>query len=191
MYPHYIHRQPHDRLPLPECIDIAAVRRQGRQIIDIILLSKELIHDIEDGIRQVENGRGKDAPKLLSSDGNENYTLRRHIDTALGQAVSRCQAYLLLPSPYARRISTDHADQWLEKDIILGLPNNWPPHCVDTLRDDVHNYIVYRAMQLFLALSEPKAAEICGTQADTCYNNINAQLNARLGPTRIHPTFLG
>ena len=191
MYPHYIHQEPHERLPLPDCIDAAAVRRQGKQIIDIILLNKELMHDIEEGIRQVENGRDKDAPKLLPSDGNESYTLRRHIDSAINMAVSRCQAYLLLPSPYVRRISTDHVDQWLEKDIILGMPHNWPPHCVDSLRDAVHNYIVNRAMQLFLTLSEPKAAEICGIQADSCYNDINAQLNTRLGPTRIHPTFLG
>lgn len=191
MYPHYIHQQPHERLPLPDCIDAAAVRRQGRQIIDIILLNKELMHDIEDGIRQVENGRDKDAPKLLPSDGKESYMLRRHIDTALNKVVSRCQAYLLLPSPYARRISTDHAGEWEEKDIILGLPHNWPAHCVDPLRDDVHNYIVYRAMQLFLALSEPKAAEACDQLALSCYDDINAQLNARLGPMHIHPTFLG
>lgn len=191
MYPHYIHQEPHERLPLPDCIDAEAVRRQGRQIIDIILLNKELMHDIEEGIRQVEKARDKDAPKLLTSDGNDSYILRRHIDTAINQAVSRCQAYLLLPSPYARRVSTDHADQWLEKDIILGLPHNWPPHCVDALRDDVHNFIVYRSMQLFLALSEPKAAEVCALQADSFYNDINAQLNARLGPTHIHPTFLG
>ena len=191
MYPHYIHQQPRERLPLPDCIDAAAVRRQGKQIIDIILLNKELMHDIEEGIRQVENARDKDAPKLLSSDGKDSYILRRHIDTAINQAVSRCQAYLLLPSPYARRVSTDHADQWLEKDILLGLPHNWPPHCADGLRDAVHNYIVYRSMQLFLALSEPKGAEICEIQAESFYNDINAKLNARLGPTNIHPTFLG
>lgn len=191
MYPHYIHQEPHERLPLPDCIDAAAVRRQGRQIIDIILLKKELMHDIEDGIRRWENNRDKDAPKLLPAGGNDSYILRRHIDTAINQAVSRCQAYLLLPSPFARRISTDHAGEWEEKDIILGMPHNWPPHCVDALRDAIHNFIVERAQQLFFHLSDPKAAEACDFQASLYWNDINAELNTRLGPTRIHPTFLG
>lgn len=191
MYPHYIHQEPHERLPLPDCIDAAAVRRQGKQIIDIILLKKELMYDIEDCIRQVENGRDKDAPKLLPADGRDSYIMRRHIDTAINKAVSRCKAYLLLPSPYARRISTDHAGEWEEKDIILGMPHNWPPTSADALRDAVHSYIVNQAMALFLALSEPKAAEACDLLAQSFYNDINTELNARLGPMHIHPTFLG
>jgi len=165
--------------------------RQGSQVIEIIIMKSEILHDIETSIRQIEKGRKPEDPLLLTEDGSDNYLLCRCIDTALDQAVSRCQAYLLLPSPFVRRISADHTHEWDEKNIFLALPANWPPHCIDPLRDAVHNYIVNRAMQLFLVYADARLSEVCDAMALSCWNDINTQLNARLGPTRIHPTFLG
>ena len=73
--------------------------------------------------------------------------------------MARCQAYLMLPSPYAHRVSADHAYGWEEKSIYLAMPSGWPPHCLEPLRDAVHNFIVYRALQLFLKYLTEKIGE--------------------------------
>ena len=171
--------------------EVIACPRQGKQVVEIIILKSEIIHDIEAGIRQIEKQRGAEQPQLLAEDGADNYLLCRYIDHALNKAVARCQAYLLLPSPFVRRISTDHTREWEEKNIFLAMPMNWPPHCIDALRDDVHSFIVHCAMQLFLAYADIKASEQCGIMTQSCWDDMNAQLNARLGTTNIHPTFLG
>ena len=174
---------------LPEVITGMLPLPDNNQVIEIILLREELQHDIEDIINDVQQSFRPDGKALLPDDGS--YMLMRHIDTAVSQAVSRCQAYLLLPSPFVQRISTNHAYGWEEKSIFLGLPHNWPPHTIGDLQNAVHNFIVQRSCQLFLALKEPKAAEVCDIQATLHYDEINAALNARLGPMNIHPSFLG
>lgn len=174
---------------LPEVITGMLPLPEQKQVVEIILLREELQHDIEDTINDVQHTFRPDGKALLPDD--KSYMLMRHVDTAVQQAVARCQAYLLLPSPFVQRISTNHAHEWEEKSIFLAMPHNWPPHAVGSLRDAVHNFIVMRACQLFLALKEPKAAEACDSQATIHYNDINASLNTRLGPMNIHPSFLG
>lgn len=185
MYPHRFH----NTRSLPEVIAGKLPLPERKQLIEIILLKPELLHDIEDQLSDVQNTFRPDGKALLPADGS--YMLNRHIDTAVNQAVSRCQAYLLLPSPFVQRISTNHAHEWEEKSIFLALPHNWPPHTVGSLRDAIHNYIVMRACQLFLSLKEPKASEACDTLAESFYDDINRHLSARLGPINIKPSFLG
>lgn len=185
-YPHSLHTSERS---LPDGVTLNP--RHGKQLVEVIFLKQEIMHDIEASIRQIEKSRPKDAPALLAAGGTDDYLLCRYIDTAINQAVSRCQAYLLLPSPYVQRISTDHVSGWEEKDIFLALPHNWPPHCINPLRDAVHSFIVMRAMQLFLSFADEKAAAVCDAQAYSFWNDINTALNTRLGPTHIHPTFLG
>lgn len=185
MYPNHLHT---DRR-FPD--EIIAIPHQDKQVIEVILLKQEILHDIEDGIRDLDRNRDTNLPDLLPEGADSSYMLRRHIDTAVNQAVSRCQAYLLLPSPFVHRISTNHAGDWEEKSIYLAMPRNWPPHLIDSLRDSVHNYIVDRAIQLFLRRKDQNASQVCDAQATVFWNEINTALNARLGPMRCHPTFLG
>lgn len=185
MYPHNLHLQPR-----PVCCCTTATIKDS-QPVEIILLKSELIHDIEAVITKIERGRPADAPQLMQEDVNDSYEMARHIDTAVNQAVSRCQAYLLLPSPFVQRIAENHTHAWEEKSIYLAFPRTWPPHCVGPLRDAVHNYIVYRTAQLFLMLTDEKAAQQCDLQAMSCWDDINSHLNTRLGATNIYPSFLG
>lgn len=157
--------------------------------MEVILFKEELLHDIEDHINDVQESFRPDGKALLP--GDKTYMLDRHLETAINQAVSRCQAYLFLPAPYVQRISANHAHEWEEKSIFLAMPATWPVSNVRTLRDAVHNFIVMRTCQLFLALKEPKAADICDLQAIIHYNEINSALSDRLEPMYIHPTFLG
>lgn len=182
MYPHHLHH--HHHRPFP---DICRVPPQ-MQLVEIILLRDELIHDIEANINQLErkatvpSASPEGSSPLLPNGASDNYLISRHIDTAVNSAVSRCQAYLLLPSPYVHRISTDHAHQWEEKSLYLALPPDWPPHCIDPLRDAVHNYVVYRAMQLFLTFANEKAAATADAMASDSYDDINVQISARRNP---------
>ena len=188
MYPHNLH----NNRPYPETVNLL---RQDKQVIEIILLKAELLHDIEANIHQIERAMGKDekasSADLLPNGAASDALLLRHIDTAVNQTVSRCQAYMLLPTPFAHRISTDHTYGWEEQSIYLGMPHNWPPYCINTLRDAIHSFIVYRTLQLFLALTDEKRAAQCDYQATLYYNEICAQLNHRLGGTKIHPTPFG
>lgn len=185
-YPAHLHT---DR-PLPPVVD--AVPHQGKQLIEIILLKDELLHDIQSDIVRVEKSRKLEVPVLTNEDA-DGYDLNRKIDNYVNKAVSRMQAYLLLPSPFVHRISTNHTRLWEETSIYLALPHNWAPHCIDPLRDAVHNYIVksveYELMAVVLP-NDPYTA-ICNNDADRAYNDINALINTRLGPTRIHPTPFG
>lgn len=194
MYPHHLH---HQNRPFPVGCDLVAAIPPTTQRVEIILLKPELLHDIEaatahlEKVRQANAPAGSQAVCYLPDGASGSYLLSRHIDTAVNQAVARCQAYLMLPSPYAHRVSTDHAYGWEEKSIYLAMPSGWPPHCMEPLRDAVHNFIVYRALQLFLSFSDEKAAALSESMALTAYDDINAQLSARHGPTNVHPTFLG
>lgn len=181
-YPHRLHTP--DR-KFPDTITSAS---RKSQVIEIILLYNELTHDIERDIIALEKSR-----KIEILDGKDDYTMRREIDTAIDEAVARMQAYLILPSAFVRRISTDHAGQWDEKNVYLGLPHNWPPHVIDPLRDAVHNYVVSSVVLYFasLYLSNDPFVTICSERKYRAYNDINAHINTRLGVTHIHPTFLG
>lgn len=183
-YPHSLHI---DRC-LPDGLSLNP--RQDRQLIEIILLYPELRHDIERDVTAIERSRKLEVQMITA---NDDYAIRREIDNALNEAVARMQAYLLLPSPFVRRIATDHAGAWEEKNIFIGLPHNWPPHLINALRDAVHNFIVHKVVTYFMVLHLPNDpyTTICAQQAERAYNDINAHLNARLGPTHIQPSFLG
>ena len=185
MYPRHLHNNRH----IPD--NVAAIPHESKQLVEVILLHGELMHDIEATIHQLEKNRKAEEPPLIDGEAADNYLLLRHIDTAVNQTVARCQAYLLLPSPYVHRISTDHVGRWEEKSIFLALPVDWPPHLVDPLRDAIHNYIVYRATQLFLVMADEKAAEKADYMASLYHGDINAHLNSRYGPTPIGPTPFG
>lgn len=115
MYPHHLHK---DRVfPDEACRQLA----KDKQIIEIILLKEELIRDVEADVQRIERMRKMDVSPLVGNDA-DSYDISRDIDNALGDVVSRCAAYLLLPSPFAHRISTNHAMGWEEKSIYLALP---------------------------------------------------------------------
>lgn len=189
MYPHHLHQEPR-----PQCHALHCPK--DKQLIEVILLKQELLHDIEAVVHQIEKftvpaASSAGSSDLLPNGASSDALLLRHLDTAVNQSVSRCQAYMLLPTAFAHRISTNHTYGWEEKSIYLGMPHKWPPYCIDPLRDTIHNFIIYRTLQLFLAFTNEKAAAVCDAQALTYYNEINAQLNHRLGGTKIHPTPFG
>lgn len=187
MYPHHLH---HSDRQFPAVV--IECRKPRHHLIDIILLYEELAHDVEAGIHRVERMRNMDTP-ILTNDENDRYIIRRYIDDAINRAVSRMQAYLILPSPFVRRISTNHAHEWEEKNIFLLFPENWSPNCADPLRDAAHTYIVKDVELRLLSAALPKDEYtlICRDDKERAYNNINAMLNARIGGVHIHPTFLG
>lgn len=187
MYPHYLHDKPRPAFPAT----VLAGSPARNTPFEIIILKKELLADIEAAIHQLEKNRQPDQPALLATNGSDDYLLCRYIDTALSQAVARCQAYLLLPSAFAHRISTNHNYGWEEKSIYIGMPRNWPPHCIDALRSVVHSFIVERTLNLFLARLDEKASAASNMLANTYYNDINSMLSSRLGGTKIHPTEFG
>ena len=159
------------------------------QLVEIILLKSEITHDIQAEITTIERMRKMQDTPILSNDDTDSYTISRQIDSA----VSRCQAYLLLPSPSVHRISTNHIMGWEEKSMYLALPMNWPSHNIDALRDAVHNYIVKAVVFYLLSIAIPgdPYLPVCLEQRDTSYNEINRYLSSRLGGVKIHPTFLG
>lgn len=185
MYPHHLHREPR-----PLCCDI--VTPNNKQLIEIILLYSEIVRDIETDFHRLERQRSLTVP-ILDDGGADDYTLRRDIDTAVGEAVARMTAYLLLPSPFVRRISTNHAHEWEEKNIYLAMPPNWALYDINPLRDAVHNYIVKSVEYTILAVALPQDAytALCHQQAADYYDDINVRISARVGPTIYPTTFLG
>lgn len=188
-YPHHLHDKPRPAIP----DTVPAALAAGKQLIEIILLKSELTHDIESDIARIERARKLEETPILTNNETDDYTLRRQMDAAINKVVSRCQAYLLLPSPFVHRVSVNHAKEWEEKSIWLGLPQNWPPHLIDALRSVIHDYIVKSVEFSLLAVALPQDAytSLCNTQALDYYDDINVMLNTRLGPSLIHPTFLG
>lgn len=188
MYPHRFH----NTRSLPEVIATKLPLPDRKQIVEIILLKTELLHDIKSNLVRLERTRKSQVPIFIDNDDYQ-YTICRKVDDAVGRVVSRMQAYLLLPSPYAHRIATNHTHEWEEKSIYLALPYNWPPHNIDALRDAVHNYIVKYALFQFLAetLPDDKLLPVLERQYTDLYDNINANINDRLGPMNIYPSFLG
>lgn len=188
MYPHHLHTP--DR---PVCCNTIAAQRQHKHVVELILLYSELRHDIDADILRVERQRHLEETPVISNNDTDSYIIKRYIDNAVNKVVSRCQAYLLLPSPYVRRISTDHTHSWEEKNIMLALPHNWPPHNIDALRDACHNFIVKSVEYMLLSSALPHDAytALCKQQADDFYDDINVNINARLHASLIQPTFLG
>ena len=186
MYPHHLH---HSERPLPEGLH----ENQNLQLVEIIMLYDELKHDIEKDFHRLERLRKMQDTPILSPDGSDEYTLRREIDTALNSAVSIMTAYLALPSPFVRRISTNHAHAWEEKNIYVVFPFNWPLHNIDALRDSVHNYVVKAAEAKLLSVALPQDAYTLACR-DMSYESLNAidhLINERRGPIKINPTWLG
>ena len=188
MYPHHLHTP--DR-PLPATVPAGSPA--GKQLVEVILLHEELTHNIEADIRRIEKARKLEESPILADNGSDDYSLCRLIDQAVNHVVARCRAYLLLPSPFVRRISTNHTHNWEEKNILLALPHNWAPHNIDALRDAVHNYIVKNVEYQLLAQTLPQDATtmLCQQQATDSYNEINALINSRLGGVHIKPTIFG
>ena len=159
---------------------------------EIILLKEELIHDIQRNITKIERLRKLEEP-ILTDDETDRYELASTINDALGLAANEMQAYMMLPSTFAHHITTNHTEDWAERSIVLGMPDNWPTHLIDTLTSAVKNYIVKKTEFLLLAeaLPDDKYTVACGAFADTRLNEITSILSARLGGVRIHPTIFG
>ena len=106
MYPHNLH---HNR-PYPD--EVCRKLRQGKQVVEIIILKDEIIHDIDTETLNVEKSRKMEETTPIATDERRMYEACRHIDRALNTVVAKCSAYLLLPSPFAHRISTNHTKGW-------------------------------------------------------------------------------
>lgn len=187
MYPHELH---HNRA-YPD--EVCRRLRQGRQVIEIIIMKDEIIHDIDTDTLNLEKSR-KLEETPIATDERRTYEALRHIDRALNAIVGKSQAYLLLPSPFAHRISSNHTRGWEEKSIYLALPHNWPPHLIDSLRDKAHDYIVkFTEAQMLMPLLSPDDSYVryCILAAEEDLNGYNADINARLGAIDITPTPFG
>lgn len=187
MYPRHLH---YNR-PYPD--EVCHKLRQGKQIIEIILLKDEIINDIDTDTLNVEKARKQEGTPI-STDERRMYEACRHIDRAVNAVVSKCAAYLLLPSPFVHRISTNHTKGWEEKSIYLALPHNWPPHLIDFVRDFAHDYIVkFVESQMLVPVLSPDDSYVkyCALAADTALDDLNAAINERLGRDIITPTPFG
>ena len=187
MYPHELH----NNRPYPD--EVCKKLHQGKQFIEIILLKDEILHDIDTDTLNVEKSRKIDETPV-STDEKRLYEASRQIDRAVNNLVRKCSAYLLLPSPYVHRISTNHTKGWEEKSIYLALPYNWPPHLIDSVRDLAHDYIVkFAESQLLVTLLSPDDSYVkyCAVAAEEDINDFNAGINERLGATIITPTPFG
>ena len=187
MYPHELH---HDRrYPDAVCQRLS----RGSQVIEIILLKDEIIHDIDTDTLNLEKSR-KMEETPVATDEKRMYEAYRHIERAINHVVAKCAAYLLLPSPFVHRISTNHSKGWEEKSIYLSLPHNWPPHLIDSVRDAAHNHIVkFAEAQLLVPLLSPSDSYVqyLSLDADTSLDELNAAINERLGRDIITPTPFG
>ena len=195
MYPHRLHKNRPATVPAGSPAVPA-----DKQLIEIILLYGELHHDIEQKVNKIERGFKLDPPVLSGNDSDE-YTLARHLDTAVGQVVAVMTPYLLLPSPFVHRVATNHVYSWEEKSIYLAMPSNWPPLLIGALRDGVHDYIVSKtAYELFSSAvpSDPSYIQTFSRWLQVYELNIQNLLDCirnfvseRLGGVKIHPTIFG
>lgn len=180
-YPHYLH-QGHLHRDLPVCCDFVATHKSV-QLVEIILMKQEFYHDIDAETLQVQRMRKlTDLP--LSTDDSNRYLVDRYIDKYIGKAVSKLTAYLVAPSPFVHRIANNHADEWLEKSILVALPPTWPVHRLDPLCDAVHQLVVKGAEYELLAVALPNDAYtmLCREQMEDAENEIAVQVNARCKP---------
>lgn len=187
MYPHNLHTG-------RSCPDFVCRRLQkGRQLIEVILLKDELLHDIDTDTLNIEKARKTDGTPV-ATDERRRYEACRQIDRALNHAVRTMSAYLLLPSPFVHRISTNHAGDWEEKSVYLAMPHNWPPHLIDLVRDSVHNYIVKSAeAEMLTPILSPSDSYVqyCRQDAEASDSELNAAINERLGITDLVQTPFG
>lgn len=188
MYPHNLHTA-------GRCFPDDVCRRlsQGKQLIEIILLKEELIHDIDADTRSIEQARKLEGVPV-ATDERRRYEACRQIDRAVSHILRTLSAYLLLPSPLVQRISTNHASDWEEKSIYLALPHNWPPHLTGLVRDSVHNYIVksVEAEMLAPVLSPTDSyVQYSRLDAEASDSEITAAINERLGVTPLVQTPFG
>lgn len=187
MYPHHLHFN----RPYPD--EVCRKLRQGKQFIEIIILKDEILHDIDTDTLNVEKSR-KLEETPVSTDERRLYEACRHIDRAVSDIVRKCSAYLLLPSPFVHRVSTNHVKVWEEKSIYLALPHNWPPHLIDSVRDHAHEHIVkFVESEMLTPLLGPedRYVQYCALAADTALSDLNADINERLGADTITPTPFG
>lgn len=187
MYPHQLH---YNR-PYPDVV--CKKLRQGKQFVEIIILKDEIIHDIEADTLQVEKAR-KLEETPIAVDEKRVYEVCRHIDRAVNAVVAKCAAYLLLPSPFVHRISTNHTKGWEEKSVYLALPHNWPPHLIDSVRDHAHNHIVkFAEAQLLAPILTPQDSYVQYLLQDAAasLDDLNGAINERLGRDIISPTPFG
>ncbi|UKK52161.1 hypothetical protein L6472_06155 [Prevotella sp. E13-17] len=173
--------------------EILAIPHDQKLVIEIILLKNEIEHDIHSEVARVERSRKLTDTPILTNDDADKYTIDRSIDDAISTVVGRCQAYMLMPSPFVHRTITNHVYEWQEKSIYLAFPYNFPPGCVESLRMAIHRFIVKSVVFELLtsALPNDPYTQICSNSIIATDNEINALLNARLGAIEIHPTFLG
>ena len=188
MYPHHLHTPERPSVP-----GGCAMPRDGRMPIEIILMKDELVHDIKDDIINIERTRNIKENPITLDDASANYQLKRLIDSAVNKVVRRMSAYLLLPSPFVHRVANNHAGDWEEKSIYLGMPYNWPPHLLDSLRDAVHDYIVTSTEYALVARSLPQDSylSVLYQRSMDSYNDINSYINDRLGVIEITPSEFG
>ena len=186
MYPHHLHKAER-----PQC-DCLPQTPRGARFVEIIILRQEIVHDIEAEFHLFERTRHLEETPVRTNE-SDDYTISRLIDQALDKALRPMTPYLLLPSAYAHRIANNHTTQWEEKSVYIAMPQNWPPHCIDILRDAVHNYIVKSVVLELLQIAHPADpySQICAMHQERCYNDIVAIINTRLGTINISPSFLG
>lgn len=187
MYRHELH---YDR-PFPD--EVCKRLSRGKQIKEIIILKDEIIHDIDADTLNVEKSRGQEATPV-ATDERRMYEACRVIDRAVNRVVRECAAYLLLPSPFVHRISTNHVKGWEEKSIYLALPHNWPPHLIDGLRDAVHDHIVkFAEAELLTPLLSPSDSYVqyCTLSAQGSLSEVQSIISERLGRIDITGTPFG
>lgn len=187
MYRHELH---YNR-PFPD--EVCHRLRQGKQFVEIIFLKDEIIHDIDADTLNVERSRKLEETQI-ATDERRMYEACRQIDRAVNQIVRECSAYLLLPSPFVHRISTNHTKGWEEKSIYLALPHNWPPHLIDPLRDAAHNHIVrFAEAELLTPILTPTDSYVqwCTLTAKDSLNQVQSIISDRFGPIDITGTPFG
>ena len=183
------------QLHINRCLpdEVLAIPRQRKQFIEVIILKTEILHDIEADVHRVERMR-KLEETPVATDERRMYETCRYIDRAVNQVVHKCAAYMLLPSPFVHRISTNHSKGWEEKSIYLALPHNWPPYLIDSVRDYAHNHIVkFAEAQLLTPILTPgdSYVQYLALDATTSLDDLNAAINERLGRDIITPTPFG
>lgn len=186
MYPHQLHNNRH--IPDEVCCRLG----KSKQLVEIILLKSEILQEVEADVQRIERMRKIEATPTISND-SDYYDIARDIDNAVGEVVQRCTAYLLLPSPFVHRISTNHIHDWEEKSIYLALPHNWPPHDIEPLRNAIHGYIVKSVVLelLSMAIPDDRYLPILAEKKERDYNKVNAIISARLGKTDLIQTPFG
>lgn len=187
MYPRHLH---YNR-PFPD--EVCQRLRQGKQYVEIILLKDEIIHDIDADTLNLEKSR-KLEETPVATDERRMYEACRQIDRAVNKLVRECSAYLLLPSPFVHRISTNHTKGWEEKSLYLALPYNWPPHLIDGLRDAAHNHIVrFAEAELLTPLLSPTDSYVqyCALAAQDSLAEVQSIISDRYGPIDMTGTPFG